>query len=74
MSRASGSRLSKHSQGQDLNRLGIGKRFKIKQGGKFKGPLGIDPMYGKVSEIITHGAEFINLQQFTEVYKLSHQG
>jgi len=40
----------------------------IKQGGsKFKGPIDVDLVYGKVSQIIAHGVEFISPQQFVEV-------
>jgi hypothetical protein len=50
-------------QGQDFNRSGDGKKFIIKQGGsKFKGPIDVDLVYGKVPQIIVHGVEFINRQ------------
>jgi hypothetical protein len=40
----------------------------IKQGGsKFKGPIDVDLVYGKVPQTIAHGVEFISPQQFVEV-------
>ncbi len=40
----------------------------IKQGGsKFKGSIDVVLAYGKVSQIIAHGVEFISPQQFVEV-------
>jgi hypothetical protein len=41
---------------------------------KFKGPTSVDPLYGKVPQIIDHDAEFINPQQFVEVYNLNNHG
>jgi len=50
MFQASGSKLNGQLQGQ--NRPGNGKRFKIKQGrSKLKGHVGVDHLYGKVSQI-----------------------
>jgi len=73
MSQASGSKLNGQSQGQGFNRLGNGKRFKVKQeGSKFKGSTGVDPLYGKVAHIITRGVKFISLGHFVEAYNLSH--
>jgi hypothetical protein len=75
MSPTSGSKLSGSSHRQDPNRPGNGKRFKVKQGGsKFKGPKGVDPLYGKVPQIILHVVEFISPQQFAKVYNLNNHG
>jgi len=47
----------------------------IKQGGsKFKGPIDVDLVYGKVPQIIANGVEFISPQQFVEVYDLNNHG
>jgi hypothetical protein len=47
----------------------------IKQGrSKFKGPIDVDLVYGKVPQIIVHGVEFISAQQFVEVYDLNNHG
>ncbi len=47
----------------------------IKQrGSKFKGPIDVDLAYGKIPQIIVHGAEFINPHQFVEVCDLNNYG
>ncbi len=74
MSQASESKLNRQLQGQGFNRPGNGKRFRVKQeGSKFKGSIGVNPLYGKVPHIIAQGSEFINLSDFVEVYNLSHR-
>jgi hypothetical protein len=49
MSQTNGSKLSEQSQGQGFNRPSNGKKFRVKQEkNKFKGSVGVDPLYGKV--------------------------